>query len=476
MRILRRATIVSALAGGAVVAAASPAAAHGVGSRADLPLPVWLFAYSAAFALLISFVALRILWPRPRLAAAAVGHAAPDSMDLASRVLTVAAQALILALFVTTLVAAWFGVDSVAGNLAPTAFYVVFWVGMQVVSAVLGDVWRRVNPLWVIAAGLDRVARRDSDQSTAVGFWASHWPATIGLGAFLWLELAYHEPGSTAAVGAFLGLYTVVVLAGATCFGAGWVRTGDGFAVLFTLLGALSPFHRADDGSLRLRWPGTGLSEIEPRPGTLAVILVLLGGTTFDGFSRTQLWDDVVGTRRGWDLTMVNTIGVTLVIGTVSVLFVGATRLVAVLADDDGQNPSGSSDLLRRASRLPGFSHDRWAPSLVPIVLAYAIAHYFSLLVFEGQAFVALLSDPLGEGWNLFGTADDLIDFTVVSPNTIAYVQVAAIVIGHVCGVIAAHDRAVELYPEKVAARSQYPMLGVMVAYTVGGLLLLLNA
>jgi len=118
----------------------------------------------------------------------------------------------------------------------------------------------------------------------------------------------------------------------------------------------------------------------------------------------------------------------------------------------------------------------RWAPSLIPIVLAYAIAHYFSLLVFEGQAFIALLSDPLGEGWDLFGTADDLIDFTVVSPNTIAYVQVAAIVFGHVCGVIAAHDRAVELYPEKVAVRSQYPMLGVMIAYTVGGLLLLLNA
>lgn len=435
--------------------------AHGVGSRADLPLPVWLFAYSAAFALLISFVALRILWPRPRLAAAAAGRATAPAIDTAARILTVVAQALILALFLTTLVAAWFGVDSVAANLAPTAFYVVFWVGMQVVSAVFGDVWRRVNPLWIIAAGLDRVARRDPDSSSATGVWASHWPAAVGLGAFLWLELAYHEPGSTAAVGTFLGVYTLFVLAGATLFGAGWVRTGDGFAVLFTLLGALAPFHRDDAGRLRVRWPGAGLSDVEPRPGTLAVILVLLGGTTFDGFSRTQLWDDVVGTRRDWDLTMVNSLGLALVVGTVAVLFVLATRLVAVLAGDhDGTVEQAW----------------RWAPSLIPIVLAYAIAHYFSLLVFEGQAFVALLSDPLGEGWDLFGTADDLIDFTVVSPNTIAYVQVAAIVIGHVCGVTAAHDRAVELYPEKVAVRSQYPMLGVMIAYTVGGLLLLLNA
>jgi hypothetical protein len=435
--------------------------AHGVGSRADLPLPVWLFAYSAAFALLISFVALRILWPRPRLAAAAAGRAAPGWLDDLARGATVLAQVVVFVLYFATLVSAWFGVDSVAANLAPTAFYVVFWVGVPIASAVFGDFWRRVNPLWLIAAAFDRIARRDPDASTATGAWATHWPAAAGLFAFLWLELAYFEPGSVPAVGVFLGVYSLAVLAGALRFGAGWVRTGDGFAALFTLLAALSPFYRNDQRQLRIRWPGSGLSQVEPRPGTLAVILIMLGGTTFDGVTRTQWWSDVIGTRREWELTVVNTVGMVLVIGTVAVLFLVASRLVAVIAGDDEGTIEQSW---------------RWAPSLIPIVLAYAIAHYFSLLVFEGQAFIALLSDPLGEGWDLFGTADDLIDFTVVSPNTIAYVQVAAIVVGHVCGVIAAHDRAVELYPEKVAVRSQYPMLGVMIAYTVGGLLLLLNA
>ena len=435
--------------------------AHGVGSRADLPLPVWLFAYSAAFALLISFVALRILWHRPRLEAASVGWAAPAWTDAAGRALTVVGQVLVLALFLLTLASAWFGVDSVAVNLAPTAFYVAFWIGLQVLSALVGDVWRRLNPLYTIAAGFDRLAGRDPDTSTATGLWASHWPAAIGLLAFMWLELAYFEPGSTAAVGAFLGLYTAAILAGALRFGAGWVRNGDGFAVLFTLLAALAPVHRGDDGRLRLRWPLVGLARVQARRGTLAVILVLLGGTTFDGFSRTELWSDQVGSRREWDLTLANTVGLVLVIATVSVLFLVASRLVAMIAgDDDGT--------LEQAWR--------WVPSLVPIVLAYSIAHYFSLLVFEGQAFVALLSDPFGEGWDLFGTASNLIDFTVVSPNQIAYVQVAAIVVGHVFGVVAAHDRAVEVYPERVAVRSQYPLLGVMIAYTVGGLLLLLNA
>ncbi len=435
--------------------------AHGVSSRSDLPVPVWLFAYAAAFALLISFVALRILWPRPRLAAAAGGRRAPNWLDGTWRVGTIVSQVAMLALFVLTLAAAWFGVDSVAVNVAPTAFYVMFWVGMPIVSAVFGDVWRTINPLHTIAVGFDRLAGRDPRADSATGFWATHWPAAIALLVYEWLELAYYKPGSTGAVGLFLGLYTAFVLAGALRFGAAWTRVGDGFAVMFSLIAALSPFHHDDSGRLRLRWPGAGLATIEPRRGTLGVVLVLLGGTSFDGFSRTQFWSDQLGSRRGWDHTVVSSIGMALVVGTVSVLFLVATRLVAILADDD-------EGTLQQAWR--------WVPSLVPIVLAYAIAHYFSLLVFEGQAFVALMSDPFGQGWDLFGTASNVIHYTWVTPRQIAYVQVGAIVTGHVAGVIAAHDRAVEIYPPKVAVRSQYPLLGVMIAYTVGGLLLLLNA
>lgn len=113
--------------------------------------------------------------------------------------------------------------------------------------------------------------------------------------------------------------------------------------------------------------------------------------------------------------------------------------------------------------------------SLVPIALGYAVAHYFSLLVFDGQNFVALASDPFARGWDLFGTINNTVDYRVVSTRTIAYVQVASIVVGHVCGVVAAHDRAVEVLPPRDAVRSQYPLLAVMIAYTVGGLLLLLG-
>lgn len=370
-------------------------------------------------------------------------------------------QALALVLFGATLLAAWFGEDAVSANLAPTALYIALWIGMQVASAVLGDVWRRINPLWTVAAALDRVRGRDPETSTATGWWASSWPAALGLLAFHWLELAYFEPASLTAVAAFLSAYTVVVLVAASWFGAGWVRTGDGFAVLFGLLGALSPLHRDDDGRLRLRIPGSGLAAVYLRPGTLGVILVVLGGTTFDGVTRTQWWGDIAGGRREWDLTAVNTVGLLLTIATVAIAYLLAIRVLGLLARDD-------ADLMDQARR--------WGPSLIPIVLGYSIAHYFSLLVFEGQSFLALLSDPLGSGRDLFGTADNTIDFTVVTADQIAYTQVAAIVIGHVAGVIAAHDKAVERYPHRTAVLSQYPLLAVMVGYTVAGLLLLLNA
>src|SRR5690606_34178661 len=156
------------------------------------------------------FAALRLLWPRPRLAAAAPGTAAPAALGTAASVLGTVVQALALVLFGATLLAAWFGEDAVSANLAPTALYIALWIGMQVASAVLGDVWRRINPLWTVAAALDRVRGRDPETSTATGWWASSWPAALGLLAFHWLELAYFEPASLTAVAAFLSAYTVV--------------------------------------------------------------------------------------------------------------------------------------------------------------------------------------------------------------------------------------------------------------------------
>ena len=449
----------------ALVATAAPASAHGVGGRGDLPLPLWQFTWGAAFAVLISFAALGLLWTRPRLRRASTGRELPRSVDRALWYLAVPGRILALALALVTVGAALFGDQSPAANLSPVAVYVVFWVGLQVVSAVLGDVWRAISPFDTIAAIAARVRAAivggpppgPAPEQAPAG--ETLWPAAAGLAGFAWLELAYHDPSSPRIIGIAAVVYTAAVLGVCARRGRAWLRAGEGFGVLFGLLAHLSPFYRDERGRLRARVPFSGLAALEARRGTVAVVMVVLGSTTFDGLGRTRFWGDVVADRTGWDLTAMNTVGLLWTIGLVWLGYLAATRLTARLTDEE-----------------PGTLADTYVGSLIPIVLAYTIAHYFSLVVFEGQTFVFHLSDPFGQGWDLFGTSSWEINFLLVSVGAIAWVQALSIVAGHVVGVTAAHDRSVERFSPTQAVRSQYPMLALMVAYTVVGLTLLLGA
>jgi hypothetical protein len=106
--------------------------------------------------------------------------------------------------------------------------------------------------------------------------------------------------------------------------------------------------------------------------------------------------------------------------------------------------------------------------SLVPIAIAYHLAHYFSLLAVAGQFIIPLVSDPFGYGWDLFGTTLYRIDIGIVDARFIWYLSVVAIVTGHMIAVWLAHLTASEVYPDGGAARrSQYPMLILMIGYTM---------
>jgi hypothetical protein len=451
--------------------------AHGIGGRTDLPLPAWLFRYGAAAAVLASFAALALFWPTARLEGGGGGRVLAGPGGRLRLGLAVAARALGLAAFVVVLVAAAAGDTAASRNLAPVAVYVTFWVGLAFISGIIGDLWRVLSPFDTLAAIGQRLrggrgaaheaaeadADRDVEAEADVEGQATEpscWPAAAALLVFVWVELVYPDRAEPRKLFVLMAAYSVVMLAAAARWGREWLRRGEAFSVLFGVLAHMAPLHRDDEGRLRLRPPFVGLATLVPRPGLEALVMIALGSTTFDGVTRTQLWGDITTDLTGASRTMADTGGLLWCIGMVAIAYIGAMRVGAGLVGYER-----SPDELRA-----DFVH-----SLVPIALAYAVAHYFSLLVLEGQAPLALISDPFGRGWDLFGTATWKVNFNLVSPRGIALVQAGAIVVGHIAGVVIAHDRALALFDRKTATRSQYPLLAVMVLFTVGGLFLLLG-
>jgi hypothetical protein len=349
------------------------------------------------------------------------------------------------------LAAAFVGDSDVQRNFAPLAVYVLFWVGLFFFSAVLGNLWKAFGPVHALA----RLVSRER-----VPYRLGNWPAALMILGFTWLELVHPDAAEPRVLAIAMTAYIGVVLLGAVVWGRPWLDQGEGFGALFGLVAAMAPIHQDDEGRLRLRPPLVGLTAVRTIPGTVALVSVALGSTTYDGLSRTTFYTDLVGDVGNMWL---GTGGLLWTIAAVYALYRVGVALIPYL----GGVPREEWDTDATAG---AFVH-----SLVPIALAYAVAHYFSLLVFEGQSAIALASDPLGRGWNLFGTARWGISYSAVSTRTIAYVQIAAVVLGHVAAVVIAHDRAVSRYPLKVATRSQYPLLAVMVGYTVGALLILLG-
>ena len=469
MSTTRRVALVTGAGVVAGVVCVPEALAHGIVGRADLPIPVWLFGWAAALVLVVSFVALAVLWPEPRLEQARRRRLfrVPVAVDAACGALGVA-------LFGLVVYAGLAGTQSATANLAPRFVYVFFWVGLVVASALFGDVFRLFNP-WratarAVAWAAAHVTPRGLPAPIPYPDRLGRWPAVAGLFAFGWLELVYPSPGrempSTLATLALI--YAAAQFVGMSLYGIErWSQRGDAFSVYFGLFARLSVFERRDD-ALFLRPPLAGVTGLERLPGTVALLSVMIGVTAFDGAAEGGLWNSAgpglqdFFVARGASLELGLEIAFT--IGLVAaVLIVAGVYRIGVLGVHTVSRERSTADL----SAL--FVH-----TLVPIALAYVVAHYFSLLVFEGQAVSFLASDPLGDGSDYLGTAGTAIDYSVISATTIWYGQVAALVIGHVCGLMLAHDRALTVFRDpRLATRSQYWMLVVMVAFTSLGLWLL---
>jgi hypothetical protein len=434
--------------------------AHGVGGRSDLPIPFEFAIIGAGIAVAVSFIAMAALWRTSRLRGNDAGRPIPERLQalLDSSVTrdVLRAAGLIVTAFVAA--AAIFGPDT--GQNPTLGFvYVFLWVGLVFASLLFGPVWRLVSPLRAIHAGLSAIAGTDPVSGLRrYPRWLGYWPAAAGLCAFTWLELVAPGRTSTLTISVWFAIYFAVQLIGGLIFGSAWFSRADPFEVYSTFIGRLAPLGRRSDGRLVARNPLDGLDGLRPEPGIVAVVTILLASTAYDSFSESPFWVRTVQSSP-LDETVLGTIGLVAAIGIVAALYVAAVRIAGMVGAAD------PSDLPR------AFAH-----SLIPIAVGYLVAHYFSLLVFEGQRTLILASDPFDTGANLLGTAELGVNFSIVSATAIATIQVVAVVTGHVIGVVAAHDRAVQLFPPRAATIGQLPLLVLMIVYTVGGLSLLFAA
>jgi hypothetical protein len=464
------------------------ASAHGIGGVTDLPIPAWLFAWAAAIVLVASFVALATLWPEPRLE-----RARERLVAVAPRLLEPLAGLIGIAIFVLAVYAGFAGTqDEATNNLGPVVVFVFFWVGIPMASFLFGNVFRPLNPWRAVARAVAWIGRRAGLRMKAplsYPAWLGNWPAAAGIFAFAWVELVYPNRDIPSDLTVLVVACAGTQLLAMAAFGIEvWERYGDPFSVYFGLFAKLSPVHW-QGRRIFLRRPLEGVTRLEVLPGTIALLAVMIGSTSFDGFSQSVAWTELLpGWQKGLSalggqggLMLINTVGlVFFVLLVMGIYRVGIRGMQSV-------DPRMSTQYLA----------SRFAHTLVPIALAYVVAHYFTFLIYQGQTLGYLISDPLGNGSNFFGTAHATIDYGFFSASKAWYVEVAALLAGHVAGLLLAHDRAVSMYQHEWdpdgarvgpggvltlvgrvndAVRSQYWMLGVMVAFTCLGLWLLAEA
>ncbi|QBR93719.1 hypothetical protein [Nocardioides euryhalodurans] len=434
--------------------------AHGLGGPADLPIPPELAIAGAVAALVVSFTVLAVAWRKPRYDEATSGRPAPAWLarvvDSPGFRIGLRAFGLLAAAYVA--VAAVLGPDLLT-NPVFGIFYVWWWVGLVPASVLLGPVWRAISPVRSINAGFARLTGSDPDRGlydypARLGYW----PAALGLLAFVWLELVYPYSTELGPVRLWLAVYVALMLLGGALFGSSFYERGDPFEVYSSLCAKLSVWGRRD-GLLVVRSPLANLDTVRVRPGLVAVVGVLFGSTAFDSFRESIAFLRFVQESSA----SATTIGTLTLVG-----FCAGVSLVLVA----GSMATGVAPGTDRR-QLPGL----FAHSVVPIVVGYIVAHYLNYFVALGWQTLIDVSDPLGTGANLLGTAD-LAPITWLGSNQtlLASLKVAAVVLGHVVGVVAAHDRAIKVLPPRHQLTGQLPMLAAMIAFTVGGLYLLFAA
>jgi hypothetical protein len=445
------------------LAAPAPALAHAFAERYDLPLPLGFYLAGAGLAVALSFLGSFLLMRPGRMPALFVDIPVPPVLASMTRVLIRAAALALLAVVIVTGVA---GPESPTQNFATVFIWVIWWVGFALFTALVVDLWSMGNPFRTIIDGLLRLARagrRERLPASGVG-----WLAVAGLLFIAWLELVSDWSEAPRALVLIVTVYAAFLLAGSVMAGPRrWFEAADPLTRLFDLLGHVAPI-ATPAGRVRLRLPASGLVGMKVGAAGAVFIVCLIAIVLFDGLAETPFWAGILDwitrsqTLRPWlldlrdagvdILKLIRSIGLLTMVAVAVLLYLGLTLVVC-------RSVRGAQPLGRI---FTGF-----AASLLPIAVAYHLAHYASYLALAGQLILPIASDPMGLGWDLFGTANHRIDLGAINAEEVWWIAAAALVTGHALSVFVAHAEALRLFPERrQAIRSQLPMMVFMVGLT----------
>lgn len=444
---------------------AEPASAHAMERAFVLLLPTGLVMAGGTAAVVVSFAVLALV---PARALQAIAGHKPEGA-IAGNLIWPSCSSFAFLCFL--IVCGLFGSRDPLENPLPLTIWVLWWVGFTLLQAIVGDLWRWLNP-W---SGPARLVQR------ALGLgggpwhgllrypgWLDHWPAVASFLAFAWIEIVSLAPSDPMLLAETVGLYVLGTFAGVLVFGeTAWLGKAEAFSVYFRLVGQLSPIVWRGPG--RFRFPGAGLVAGEAVSLSLALfVLLTLASVSFDGLSHTFWWLSWWGINplefpgRSGAVTA-STLGLVGAWVLLAALFLASVAAGAWLAGEAG-------------AWLTAFC--RFAPTLIPISLAYHLAHYLTALLVNGQDAIVAFNDPFGQEVDLLGLGWFRVSLSVVndwrSVSVIFALQSLAIVTGHILAVVLAHAVSLRTHASpRLALLAELPLAVFMVAYTLLGLWLL---
>lgn len=424
----------------------TPTFAHGFGQKFNLPLPFWLYLFSAGIVVVVSFVLLSFFTSaKKEIKPVKVIRPLPSLLILTLRVL-------FLILFLLLITAGWFGNQFPGDNFATIFFWIIWTVGVFYLVAFLGNLWEYLNPwnsLFLIFKWFFPNYKPPFNLPKEVGIW----PAFIFLVGYLWVEnvLVLFDPLSITKL---LTFYTATTLAATFAFGKKWLAVGEVFTALYRVISTFSPFKFLQNKT-EIFMPSIRLTNELARDFSLvAFVLFMLAGVTFDGVKETPTYFSLMQylpNNLNINLTglQFNTLALFGLFGLFSLVYYFFNLLVSLFTHLS----------LKRASLY-------FITSLVPIAIGYELAHFSSLILIQGQDIIRIAGDPFAFGWNLFGT-ESFRPVFFINAKFFWYFQISTIVLGHIAGVYVAHKIALNYLDRKKAFLSQLTMLGLMIVFTI---------